>query len=66
MKKLAESLKLQGIAWSDAPKALIEAGGSGKLFVVKENQAIGTTGMRVKKILRNKVILTNGESDFEL
>ena len=58
--------KLQGIAWSDVPKALIQAGRDDRMYVVKEGQAIGVSGVKVKNILKNKVILTDGEKDFEL
>lgn len=59
-------LKLQGIAWSDVPKALIHSEKDNKMYVLKEAQAAGPGGMKVKKILKNKVILTDGEKDFEL
>ncbi|MFA5143422.1 MAG: hypothetical protein WC522_04555 [Candidatus Omnitrophota bacterium] len=59
-------LKLQGIAWSDVPKALVFSEKESKLYVVKEGQAIGTTGIRVKSILRNKVMLNSGDKNFEL
>lgn len=59
-------LKLQGIAWSDVPKALIHSEKDNKMYVLKEAQAVGPGGMKVKKILKNKVILTDGEKDFEL
>lgn len=62
----AGELSLQGIVWSDAPKALIQAGKDGKLHIVKEGQVVGMTGIKVKKILRGKVILTEGEREFEL
>ena len=59
-------LKLQGIAWSDVPKVMIFSEKDNKLFVAKEGQFIGTTGARVKTILRNKVILNSGDKIFEL
>ena len=59
-------LKLEGIAWSDVPKALILSDKDNKLYVVKEGQMIGTTSTRVKSILHNKVILNSGDKDFEL
>ncbi|MDD5436817.1 MAG: hypothetical protein PHX20_04660 [Candidatus Omnitrophica bacterium] len=65
-KTLGGELKLQGIAWSDAPKVMIFSEKDNKLYVVKEGQAIGTTGTRVKTILRNKVILNSGDKNFEL
>lgn len=59
-------LNLRGIAWSDVPKALIQAGKENKLYILKEGQAVGTTGIKVKKILRNKVVMVQGEREFEL
>ncbi len=63
----ASGLKLQGIAWSDVPKALIQSGDKdGKLYILKQGQMVGATGYSVKTILRNKVILTAGGKDIEL
>jgi len=60
------NLKLQGIAWSDVPKVILQAEKDSKQYILKEGQSVGTTGIKVKKIFRNKVRLTDGESDFEL
>jgi uncharacterized protein YpmB len=62
----AGDFKLQGIAWSDVPKVMIQVGKEDKVYVLKESQVIGSTGVRVKTILKNKVILTDGARDFEL
>lgn len=60
-------LKLVGIAWSDTPKALIQSEKEkDQLYVVKEGQLIGTTGVRVRTILHNKVIVSSGDKEFEL
>ena len=59
-------LKLQGIAWTDVPKVLIENTKDNKMYILKQGQAIGATNIKVKTILRNKVILTYRDSDFEL
>lgn len=62
----AGDLTLQGIVWSDVPKCLMQSGKEGKMYVLKEGQVIGATGIKVKKIMRNKVMLTQGDRDFEL
>ena len=65
-KSPAGDLKLQGIAWSDEPKVMIENSKDNKMYILKQGQVIGTTSIKVKTILRNKVILTYGAVDFEL
>jgi len=65
-KDAAGDLKLQGIAWTETPKVMIHSEKENKLYILKQGQAIGTTGIRVKTIMRNKVVLTAGDKDFEL
>ena len=65
-KSSSGDLKLQGIAWSDVPKAMIHSEKANKLYILKEGQGIGTTGIKVKSILHNKVILNSGDKDFEI
>jgi hypothetical protein len=65
-KDAAEGLKLQGIAWSDVPKVILQDERDKKMYVLKEGQSVGVGGVKVKKILKNKVMLNDGEKDFEL
>ena len=66
LKKSAENLKLQGISWGDVPKVMLQGDKDSKFYILKEGQPVGSTGIRVKTILKNKVILTNGDKDVEL
>ncbi|MDO8525932.1 MAG: hypothetical protein Q7S07_05555 [Candidatus Omnitrophota bacterium] len=65
-KSSAGDLKLQGISWNDTPKVMIQSQKDNKFYILKEGQQIGMTGVKVKTILRNKVILNSGDADFEL
>ena len=65
-KGVAGDLKLQGISWSDEPKVMIESSKENKLYILKQGQVMGTANIKVKTILRNKVVLTSGDTDFEL
>ncbi len=65
-KSSAGDLKLQGISWNDVPKVMIQSQKDNKFYILKQGQQIGMTGVKIKTILRNKVILTSGDADFEL
>lgn len=67
-KKSAETLKLVGISWSDTPKAMVlsQEEKDGKMYFVTQGQAIGSTGIKVKEIHRNKVIIGDGKEEMEL
>ena len=65
-KTLSGGLKVQGIAWSDVPKVMIQCDKDNKLYILKQGQPVGSTGVKVKAIFKNKVILTSGDKDFEL
>lgn len=66
--KATEDLKLQGISWADIPKAMIlwENGKESRMFFLVEGQPIGTTGFKVVKINRNRVIIGNGSEETVL
>ena len=57
-------LKLVGIAWSDNPDAMIEDTRAKKTLFVKEGDSINE--IRVKRILKDKVILSFEGEDIEL
>ncbi|MDD5428342.1 MAG: hypothetical protein PHI58_03780 [Candidatus Omnitrophica bacterium] len=59
-------LKVQGISWGDVPKVMIQSAKDNKFYILKQGQSVGSTGVKVKTILRNKVVLTAGDKDFEL
>ncbi len=65
-KSLAGDLKLTGIAWGKNPRAVIKNEKENKIYFLQENQFIGTTEMKVKKILQHKVIVRSGNEEVEL
>ncbi len=65
-KSLSGDLKVQGISWSDVPKVMIQSEKDNKLYILKQGQPVGSTGIKVKTIFKNKAILTYGDKDFEL
>lgn len=68
LKKASEGLKLQGISWGPMPKAMIlwqDDKESNMYFLIK-GQAIGSTGIRVKEIHRNKVVIGDDKEEMEL
>ena len=66
LKDLAANLILKGIAWGDIPKVMIGNKEEGKVYFLKEGQIIGATGIEVKTILRNKVVISYEGEELEL
>jgi hypothetical protein len=68
LKKEAESLKLQGIAWGPAPKAMIlwQKDKESNMYFLMKGQAIGATGIRVKEIYKDKVVIGDDKEEVEL
>ena len=68
LKKGAEDLKLQGIAWGPAPKAMIlwQKDKESNMYFLTNGQEIGATGIKVKEIYRDKVMIGNDEEEMEL
>ena len=68
LKKATQNLKLQGISWGDTPKAMIlwQSDKEGKMYFLKAGQAIGSTGIKVKEVHRNKVIVGDDKGEMEL
>jgi len=65
-KELAGGLKLKGIAWGEIPKVMIGIEGEGKIYFLQKGQMVGPTGIRVKTILNDKVIISYEGEDMEL
>lgn len=59
---LTASMRLVGIAWGDAPTAMIEQ--DKQTYVLKTGDLIGS--LTVKEILRDRVILKAGDQEIEL
>ena len=68
LKKAAESLKLQGISWGSTPKAMIlwKTDKESNMYFLMKGQAIGSTGVKVKEIYRDKVVIGTDEEEMEL
>jgi hypothetical protein len=66
--KSAGNLKLKGISWGDAPKAMIlrQDDKENKMYFLTKDQMIGSTGIKIKEIYRNKVVISDGKEDMEL
>ena len=58
------NFKLVGILWSDSPQAMIENAKEQKTYFVAKGDRIGE--LDVKDIMRDKVILSKDEQDWEL
>ncbi|MCQ9207725.1 MAG: hypothetical protein NG740_07590 [Omnitrophica bacterium] len=63
---LAESLKLAGISMGTVPKAMVEDTIDGQVYFVKIGQTIGATGIKVKSISKDSVIITYGKEEMQL
>ncbi|MFA5096214.1 MAG: hypothetical protein WC478_02620 [Candidatus Omnitrophota bacterium] len=64
LEQAAGNYKLVGIIWSDNPQAMIEDGKAGKTNLFSENEIMGD--FKIKKILRNKVIIGKDALEWEL
>ena len=68
LKKAAEDLKLQGISWGDRPTAMIlwQTDKESKMYFLIKGQSIGSTGIKVKTIYKNRVTIELEGSEMEL
>jgi len=68
LRKTAENLKLQGISWGSVPKAMIlwQNDKESNMYFLMKGQAIGSTGVKVKEIYRDKVVIGYNEEEMEL
>ena len=62
----AKDLKLVGIAWGAVPKAMIQSEKENKMYILTWGQEIGTTGIKIKEIRRDKVVIIYGGAEMEL
>lgn len=63
---IAGSLKLAGISMGAVPKVMIEDTADGQVYFVKIGQEIGTTGIRVKSISKDRVTIAYGKEEMNL
>ncbi|MBI5150035.1 MAG: hypothetical protein HZA28_04605 [Candidatus Omnitrophica bacterium] len=66
LKELAQGLKIVGIAWGETPKAMIQNGAAQEVYFLKEGELIGKTEIQIKRILRDKVVVTYNGEEMEL
>lgn len=64
--ELASGLKLQGISWGETPKAMILSDSDGQIYFLEEGKKIGITGIEIKKITKDKVMVSYGDEEMEL
>jgi len=65
LSELMEGYSLVGIAWSSSPDAMIEDASDKITYFFKEGQSL-KNGIKIKKILRDKVILEYKDQEAEL
>ena len=65
LKEISQKLTLRGISWGDDPKAIIKDT-DGQIYFLKKGQAIGATGVKIKKIEKEKIIIQYKDAQTEL
>jgi len=63
---IAADFKLQGISWGRSPKAMVKCENEDKMYFLGKEQPIGSTGVRIKDIYKNKVIISYEGAEMEL
>ena len=66
LKDMAKDLKLVGISWGNSPKAMIRSEKENNTYFLKQGQTIGMTGIELKTIFKNKVVINYQGSEMEL
>lgn len=66
LKEMANGLSVVGIAWGEAPKAMIQDSAAQEIYFLKKDDTIGKTGIKVKDIFRSKIVISYGEEEMEL
>jgi hypothetical protein len=64
LREKAKTLKLVGISWGPVPVAMIEDTAKRETSFLKERESINQ--IRIKAILRDRVVLTYGNADYDL
>ncbi len=65
LQEIIQTLTLRGIAWGEEPKVIIKDK-DGQLYFLKEGQPIGTSGAKIKKIDKDKIIIQYKDAESEL
>lgn len=66
LKEITANLKLRGISWGKSPKAMIKNDKEDKMYFLRQGQMIGSSGIEIKTILKNKVVITYEGVETEL
>lgn len=66
LREIAAGLKLQGISWGQSPKAMVKSENEEKMYFLGEGQTIGSTGVKVKAIHKNKIVISYENVEMEL
>lgn len=65
LKEMVKDLSVVGIAWGEAPKAMIQNAATQEIYFLKKDDMIGKTEIKVKDILRGKVVISYGDEEME-
>ena len=63
---MSKDLKLVGISWGQSPKAMIRSKKEQNTYFLRQEQIIGITGIEVKTIFKDKVIISYQGEEKEL
>ena len=66
LKEMVVDFSVKGISWGIVPKVMIKDEKEDKVYFLKQGQTIGATGIEVKTIYKDKVVITYGEGEMEL
>lgn len=66
LKEIAADFKLQGISWGQNPKVMIKNEKEDRMYFLGEGQTIGLTGVKMKAIYKNKIVISYEDAEMEL
>ena len=66
LKEISTDFRLQGISWGQNPRAMIKSEKENKMYFLGEGQVIGSTGVKVKSIYKDKIVISYENSEMEL
>jgi len=66
LKETVKDLRLKGISWGATPKVMIKNEKEDKMYFLKQGQMIGATGIEVKMILKDKILISYEGEEMEL
>jgi len=66
LREIVADFKLQGISWGQSPKAMIKSEKEDRMYFLGDGQAIGSTGVKIKAVHKNKVAISYENAEMEL